>query len=265
MKNKNILGVIIFMIFIIILVVINFFRYKYNAIDEDLISKNWYRYNYKNGYYDILSFNNRKISLIRPTNINEPSIYDYCSKYSYDKKNNTFKLDCNVDLKIEYVDSNKLIVRNNNKKNVYFDNIEDSVNYEFENYFNKSMIDYKSERQQVMEFSQINEEKLFEVIESDEYSKIVFIGDKCTSVECFLVYDIMEKWISMSGDVYYFDSNDISEKVINYFYKLNNIYDSNYFNGIYPRVIVTKNNRIIEQYEVKCNGFNCNKYYKNEF
>ena len=36
------------------------------------------------------------------------------------KKNNTFKLDCNVDLKIEYVDSNKLIVRNNNKKNVYY-------------------------------------------------------------------------------------------------------------------------------------------------
>ena len=266
MKNKNILGVIIFMLFIVILVVISFFRYKYNSIENDLINNKWYKYNYKNGYYDILTFSNGKVSLIKPTEINEPSLFDYCTKYSYDKKNKKYKLDCNVDLRILSVDKEKLVIQSNNKKHFYFNNIEDSLNYEFESYYNKSMVDYKKEKEQVMDYSKINEEKLIESIQSNEYSKFVFIGDKCSSVECILAFDIMEKWINMSGDVYYYDANEVSNDVISLINKISKKeYDINYFNGIYPRVIVTNNSKIIEQYEIKCEGFNCNKYYKNEF
>ena len=70
----------------------------------------------------------------------------------------------------------------------------------------------------------------------------------------------------MSGDVYYYDANEVSNDVISLINKISKKeYDINYFNGIYPRVIVTNNSKIIEQYEIKCEGFNCNKYYKNEF
>ena len=38
-----------------------------------------------------------------------------------------------------------------------------------------------------------------------------------------------------------------------------------FYNGIYPRVLIVKSKEVIDTYEVSCKGFNCNNLYKNEF
>ena len=120
---------------------------------------------------------------------------------------------------------------------------------------------------QAKDFIKINEAKLFEIIKNNEYSKIVFIGNKCSSIDCILVLDVMEKWISTTENVYYFDINDMNDKVIK---KLNEIDKSlgltiDYYDNIYPKVIISNNNKIVDKYDVICSGFNCKKYYSNEF
>ena len=176
------------------------------------------------------------------------------------------KLDCNKEVKIDSYDSNSLTLDFDGKNEKYFTNIEDSLNYEFEKYFEKSIVEYKKERSQVTEFSKINQNKLIEVLKDDEYSKIVFISDKCTAIDCVLVLDIMEKWVSTNENIYYYDVNYLSTGMINYINSISvNKVDYSYYKDIYPKVIVSKNNNIIDMYEVKCTGFNCTKYYKNEF
>ena len=261
------MNLILVMIIIVILVIINFLRYKYNSLADEITNVKWYRYNFNNnGLYDVLEFTNGNINVYLPTDMNVENEFDGCTKYTFDKKDNSIKLDCKKDIKITEHDKNKLVLSIDNKKYVYFRNVDDSLNYEFELYFEKSMIDYKKEKEQVTEIIQINEEKLYEIIQSDEYSKVVFIGDKCTSVDCVLALDVVEKWISLSSNVYYYDVNELNNGIINYINKINNSsYNKDYYNNIYPRIIIFKNNKIVDQYEIKCNGFNCSKYYKNEF
>ena len=265
MKNKKIIYFIIVSIVIIALTIVSIFKYVSLSINS-LSNTKWYRYNYANGLYDSLEFTNGSINYFKPTSTNNVNSLDNCTKYSYDKKNKIIKLDCNKEIKIDSYDNNSLTLELDGKNTKFFTNIEDSLNYEFESYFEKSIVDYKKERNQVTEFSKINKNKLIEVLRADEYSKIVFIGNKCTSVDCALILDIMEKWVSTNENIYFYDIKDLDLSIINY---LNNIslnkFDYNYFNDIYPKVLVVKNNSIIDRYEVNCTGFNCTKYYKNEF
>ena len=78
---------------------------------------------------------------------------------------------------------------------------------------------------------------------------------------------VMEKLISTTEDVYYFDVEELNEKLIKYLNTLNDkvLNDINFYNNVYPKVIISKNGKIIDFYELKCNGFNCTNYYKNEF
>ena len=139
-------------------------------------------------------------------------------------------------------------------------------NDEFEVYYQKSIVDYRKEKSQVLDFSKINETKLYEILKEKKYSKIVLMGNKCSSIECTLALDIIEKWISTNEDIYFFDANQINDNILKYINNINESnYDYNYFNGSYPIVLVSKNNKIVDQYEIKCTGFNCTKYYKNEF
>ncbi len=266
MKNKRIYYILVIMIFIIVLMIINVLKYNYLSIDNMVQNKTWYRYNYNNGIYETLYVNGDKINYFKPTSENNVNSLDNCTKFTFDKKNNVLKLNCNKSIKIYSVDSKSLSIDFDGKNEKYFTNIDDSLNYEFESYYQKSLIDYKKEKNQVTELSKINEKKLYEVLREKEYSKIIFIGNKCTNIECTLILDIMEKWVSTNERIYYFDIKDLNNNVINYINKMNNTnYTIDYFNGIYPRVIVSNNNKIIEQYELKCSGFNCTKYYKNEF
>ena len=77
----------------------------------------------------------------------------------------------------------------------------------------------------------------------------------------------MEKWITATENVYFYDVNDLNDKMLSYINSINNSIDNDisFYNNIYPRVIISKKGKIIDFYEIKCRGFNCIKYYKNEF
>jgi len=267
MKNRDIVNIVGFMIMLIIIVLMYFFRYDSNTIDDSILNKKWYRYDYNTGYYEIISLNKNSFTYYRPINSNSMNAYDLCNKYTYDKKKNSINLDCGKSIKIISVEDDSLLLSIDNKDETFYLNVDDSLNYEFESYFGKSIVEFKKDKSQAKDFIKINEEKLKEIISLDEYSKIVFIGDNCTSVDCVLALEVMEKWISKTENVYYFDNNDFNDELMNYLIDINNNIEKsdNFFNGIYPRVIISNNNKIIDYYEVKCSGFNCSKYNGNEF
>lgn len=265
MKNKSIINVILLLIIVVIIVV--FSRSKLNSIDDNIYDINWYHYNHNSGYYDVIKFTKDSVSYTRPMNINEVSSYDSCKKYYYDRKNNILSLDCKKQIKFVEVKDNKLTLEIEDRTITFFKNINDSLNYEFESYYGKSIVEFKKEKEQAKDFIKINSKRLNEVINSSEFSKVIFIGDKCTSVDCALGLDVMEKWISTTENVYYFDVKDLNKDLLNRFNKINSELetDINYYNNIQPLVLIFKENKLVDGYYINCNGFNCNKYYKNEF
>lgn len=265
MKNSRIIYLVVFVILVVLITIFSVLRYSTLSI-KDINNTKWYRYNYSNGLYETLEFKNTEVNFFKPTSTNNVNSLDNCTKYSFDKKNKTLILDCGKKIKINSYDKDYLSIEFDEKNEKFFSNIEDSLNYEFETYFEKSIVDFKKEKSQVTDISKINKAKLVEVLREDEYAKIIFIGDKCTSIDCVLILDIMEKWVSTNENIYYYDVSLIDSSIINYLNKISiNKFDINYFNDIYPKVLVSKNNNIVDRYAVNCTGFNCTKYYKNEF
>ena len=85
MKNNKIIiyvGLIIVLISISLLYIFND-----RSLNDNIFNKNWYKYNYKTGYYDVININKDTFSYVIPTNTNESNPYDKCSRYNYDSKN----------------------------------------------------------------------------------------------------------------------------------------------------------------------------------
>lgn len=264
MKNRYFSYIIVTVISLIIFAIINFFVFGFNSLDKKIINKKWYHYDYTTGYYDILQINKDSISYNSSTQENE---YNNCHLYTFDKKKDIINLDCKKQIKIYKSTKNTLEIKVEEYDKVFFDNIDDSINYEFKNYYGKSIVDYKNEKSQVMEYSKINEERLLSILKEKNNTKIVFMGNNCTSVDCILALDIMEKWIIKSPNVYFFDSNDLNIELLSKMIKIIPDIPQNidFYNGIYPRVLIVKSKEIINTYEVSCKGFNCSNLYKNEF
>ena len=262
MKNKGIVNLIIFMILIIFFLLAYYFKYNNSDINEKIQNVKWYKYDYNTGYYETFYVSNNDFMYNLANKTNE---YASCKQYSFNKNNNTLNLDCNKKIKIISVNKNYIVLNIDNEEKYFYDNIEDSLNYEFKSYFNKSISEFKKEKQQVKEYLKIDYEKLLEILAKEEDYRIVFMGDSCTSIECTLMLDIMEKWLVSYDSVYYIDANILNDNMIKNLYNLNNVFDNNinFYNGIYPRV-VSNINENLNQYEVKCNGFNCTKFYKIE-
>ena len=267
MKNRNIIYIIGLMLMALVVVIMLLFRYSFTTINKELLNTKWYRYNNKSGYYDVFKLTENNFNYYKADNTNSPNEFDNCKNYKYNKMNKTFTLDCNKKIKISNYTKDKLVLELDNKTLTFFNNTDTTINYEFELAFGKSMIDYKKEKSQILETIEINEQKLLEVLKENEYSKIIFMGDKCTSVDCVLSLDIIEKNNTQTINMYYFDYLNLTEELLNKLNQIDNKFDKNlnFYNGIYPRVIIVKNNKIVDTYEIKCIGFNCNKYIINEF
>ncbi len=264
MKNKRITYIIYFMVVIILVTLFVLIKYYTSTIDKDVLYKYWYKYDTTTGYYTKLYFEDETFSFYKPSNTNVRGKYDYCTKYVFDKKSKSFNLNCGEKIILDKYQKDKLILIINDKKTVFFLNPEDSLNYEFESYFNKSMSEYKLELNQNTEIIKVNYERMKEIIQEKDNSTIIFMGNNCSSIECTLFLDVLEKWISTNEKVYYVNINEIDDTSIN---ELKNTVkgfntDRDYYNDIYPRIVVFNNNRVMDQYQIKCKGFNCTKYIK---
>ena len=221
MKNKEYTTTLILIVIIILLIIINFFRFGFINLNQKLFDNTWYHYNYANGYYEKIIFTENKVEFYAPNDINEETGLENCKTYTYNKKTRELHLNCNKTIRIEDINSKNIEVKVDDRLLVFFDNAEDSLNYEFKSYYVKSISDYKKEKNQVLEFSKINEEKLLEVIKENDYSKVLFIGNNCLSINCALALDIMEKWVSTTQNIYFYDPEDLNDNIINY---INNIW-----------------------------------------
>ena len=266
MKKIDKTYIIISMLFVIVLTILNFFKYNFNKINNSILEKKWYHYNNVNGYYDIIYMEKNSFKYQVPLESNSKEFIN-CNNYVYNKKNQLLSLNCGKDIKIVDFSDNRLDIQIDGKDKVFFDTLDASLNYEFELYFGKTMSEFKNSKSQAKDFLKINEKKLDEVLKTKEYSKIVFVGDKCSSVDCVLFLDVLEKWISKTENIYYFDTKELNDKLIKRLNSMNkNLENSiNEYNNVYPKVLIVNNNKIIDFYDVKCSGFNCKKYYSNEF
>lgn len=254
MKNNRIIiyvGLIIVLISISILYVFN-----NGKISDDILNKTWYKYNYKTGYYDIININSNTFSYIIPSNNNETNSYYKCTKYNYDSKNKKIKLNCNKSIIIKEINDNYIVLNIDNSDNYFYLSNTDSLNHEFNNVFNKSINEYKKSKDSVLGLIKVSTKKINEIYNDNEYSKIIFMGNNCTSVECTLGLDVIERWINFDNNVYYIDSSNFNN---NDYKLLSKIGDD--FNDVYPSVYVIKNKKVIDKYRIKCSGFDCSMYY----
>ncbi|MDD6272291.1 MAG: hypothetical protein PUA90_02080 [bacterium] len=260
MKNRKIILIIFSMIILLIVSLFYYQKYYSDTIDYDIINKNWYKYDPLTGYYEILRFKNDEFIYKTSDKNNE---YNNCSKYTYDKKNKIFDLDCGKKIKIQKIENNMLLLVLNKKEESFYDNINDTLNNEFENYYKKNLSEYKKELNRVKELISINFKSLLEILSSEDNGIIYIIGDNCSSIECTLVLEIMEKIMSKKNNIYYLDVNALSDDNLVYLNKItNNTFniDRDYYNGIYPKVFITNKNQIIDKYDFICDGLNCSKY-----
>ena len=261
MKNRLIKVIFVLIITIIIVCFFCLFKFGKNTLDPNLLNKKWYHYDNSTGFYDTFFMDGVNLSYSISDKKNE---YSSCKKYTFNKSKNELVLDCGKKIQIVEVSSEYIVLTIDLKKVKFFSNIDSTLNYEFESFFNESISEYKNEMSRVFDLIKINSSRFFEIISSEDKSKIVFYGDACTSVDCTLSLDIIEKWISLSENIHYVNINEFAEDEMNKLSSINEelLNEKTYYNGIYPRVIVFENNQVLENYEIKCKGFNCNSIAK---
>lgn len=260
MKNRNIIFTIGAMLIVIVMALL--YMFKHDSIDESILNKNWYKYNYYTGYYEVLNISEKNITYTFPESTKYKNEFDGCSTYNYNKKNKTLVLDCSKNIKIlEFNDESiSLIVDGENE--VFFKDINASLNYEFERVFNMSISQYNEEKSQVTEFIKISPNKISEIYNESNESLIVFMGDNCSNIECTIFKSTLEQWISVKEEVYFIDSNSITDLIAKKLNKINTDFSSNKddYNDSYPTIYKVGNKKIYETYKIKCTGFNCTNY-----
>ena len=261
MKNKGLAILICIVTISVICSILYVFNLK--SIDSYITNKKWYHYDYKTGYYDIFYISNNEILYYKPTNNNTTDEYSFCKSYSYNKNNQKIKLDCGKIISIKSIQKNLIELEIDGIINNYYLDINDSINNEFYKYYELSIDKYIEKNKHTLEIIKMSEDKLIDIVNDDYYSKIIFIGNNCKNVECALVNDVIEKWISFSKNVYYIDSSNLNSNILNKLNKLdsNISNDINTYNDIYPLVYVVSNKKLVDSYKIICNGFSCSNYY----
>ena len=261
MKNKGMFIVISSSIILVIISILYVFSLR--NFDNKLLNNKWYHYDNKTGYADEFSFKNGELIFNKPSNDSTTDEYSYCNNYRYNRSTNKITFNCGKTIIIRDGNNNSIRVTINSDEYYFFKSLNESRNYEFKQYFDKNIRDYKNSKEQTLDIIKINYDKLNELLKESDYSKIIFIGDNCGSIECTLVTDIIEKWISYSKDIYYINSNELTKDNLTNLNKKDNNFSLNIddYNSVYPIVYVISDEKIIDKYEIICSGFNCSLYY----
>jgi hypothetical protein len=256
MKNNRIVIVVVLMICISTICCL--YIYYNLPINENIKGISWYNYNIKEGIYNELKIDNDSITFYY-INSNQN-----CTKYNYNTKLKNIVLDCGITIHIKEVKDNYIVLVINNEENVFFKSPEETLNYEFEKFYEESIIEYTNSKKQVEEILKISVNKLKDIINQKDTSILVFKGNGCNNIDCTLLLGVLEKWNVDSQNVYYIDSSYFNEDTYNYLKSLNNKFDNynSYYNSNYPFIIKLSNNVIVEGKEFTCNGFDCT-FWKN--
>ncbi len=253
------------MIFVIIVTIFVLSKYSSTSMDESLYNTIWYDYDIKTGYYNKFIIREKELDFYKSDNTHIQTLYDTCTRYSFDKRKGVYILDCNEKIRIDDIKEDSINIEINGKNYRYYSNPYDSLNYEFEKYYNQSISEYKIQRMQGIDFIKINYDRMMELLDINENQTFLIYGDNCSSVECALLLDVVEKWISTNENIYYVNISEFDNKQMIKLTKKNDkfLLDSSYYNDVYPRIVVTKKNKILDDYLFKCKGFNCSKYIRN--
>lgn len=256
MKNKNNIYVFFCLLIIILISLIFLFKYSTKNIDENILSVKWYNYDVSNGYYNIFYIDEENFQY---STAKDNDTYSKCDKYSYNKKGKTLSLNCNKKIDIMEINNDNIILNIDSKKRVFFKNIDDSLNYEFKNYYGKTMSEYRQEKSQVKDVIKISVTRMIEIINNEENATFVFMGDGCSSVDCVLIYKELEHQYSDGKSIYYVDIDGSTDSELQSLLKISDKYiiDKEYYNNIYP-IILKVNKEEIKYNEYRCNGFDCN-------
>lgn len=259
MKNSKI--IIMFFILFTLFIYLVFNVFNFSSIDKKVTNNTWYRYDRIAGYYEILNINEDSFSYNISQSLDENN-YINCSRYTFNASSQTLKLDCKKNIRVAYVDDKKLVLFFENEEKVFFTDINNSLNYEFESYFKLSVAEYSDNKSHVKNLVKVNKSKLYEIYNDKEESLVAMIGNNCINVDCILFMDILEQWIALTENVYFIDSTTLTEKDSISFNKLNSNFSKNIndYNLSYPLIFRIKNKVVLEQFEIKCTGFNCSKY-----
>ncbi len=261
MKNK---GLIILIISVVVVVAVSImYVSNIKVLDYNLLNTKWFHYDYKTGYYEVFYLDENALMYYYPNSDNKTGEYSFCKKYKYNRINNTISFDCGKKIHIKEVNKNYLVIDLDSKELSFYKNIFSSINHEFNKYFNMNMNDYKKKNAQALEIIKINKDEIYTIIKDEDYSKIIFMGDKCDTISCILINDVIEKWISFSKNIYFVDSNSLDLDFLKNLNKNNNNFSLNIddYNDNYPTIYVIGKNTIIDKYNIKCSGFNCSMYY----
>lgn len=252
MKDKKWAIIIICMICITVFCGLYVF-YNY-PMNEEIKSVVWYNYNIKTGTYDILKIEESKLTYMYDGNE-----FDGCSKYYYNSKERKLLLDCGKEIVIKSFEGNSLKLIINKEEKVFFKDTDESLNYEFKKYFEKSISEYKNEKDQAREILKIEFKKLYDLYNSEERNIVVIMGDECNNLDCSLVLGVLEKWSVDNSNVYYIDSNYLTSSNLNSMNSIDSNFskDIEFYNSNYPLVIVIGRKAMYDSKYFKCNGFDC--------
>ena len=190
MKNNKI--IVIVGVFIVLVSISLLYIFNDRSLDEKIFNKNWYKYNYKTGYYDVINISGDNFSYIIPTNNNESDSFDKCTRYNYNSKKKEIKLNCNKSIYVKEINEDYIILNIDKVDNYFYLSNLDSLNHEFSKYFNMSIGEYKKSKNTVLNLIKINTSKINEIYNSDEYhiiSNNVYEDDSSDTKDYFMHID----------------------------------------------------------------------------
>ena len=227
----------------------------YNTpMDKDIKNITWFSYNIKTGAYDIIKIEDSKL-----TYMYEGEDFDGCSSYRYNTKRKILTLDCGKEIYIKDYSDTYMTLKINNETKTFFKTTDESLNYEFKTFYEKTIIEYENDKTQVKEILKIDINKFLELYSAEERNVVVFMGDNCNNIDCTLILGILEKWNVDSTNVYFIDSTFLTQSDTNKLNNRNKIFDmsTDFYNNSYPLVVTMGNSDIYEKKPFKCNGLDC--------
>jgi len=247
---KRIISYVVLIIIFTSLGVIGILNKKSETVNENILNKEFYKYNKESGEHEILKFEITKL------NYNGSSLdLNNCDSYKYNKVTNIINT-CNKSIRIVSSSDEQLVLNINNKNHYFYTTIEKSYDDEFQKTFQMTEENYKKEGEELLTPYKIDYNKLIQIFNSNIKSYIYFTNDSNEST----LFNKSFLSITASPNKYVLNINELTKEQYdflkaNYTGLLNTLeeYTS-------PYVIEIQNREVSNLLKIEIKGFNVNVY-----